>query len=148
MPPTPLSKQAWDKLTVPQQHMYALVNPPSSLSMMQPALENYYPAHISEKLISAYNSVEQDAGKLFGMITSDMQARAPIRALCKTLVDAGVPLSHIFRYRSGFRAKCMDSLYSPDLGVVSVELQAEDNESTNPKFTAVTNYWTSVDSCS
>jgi hypothetical protein len=100
--------------------MYALVNPPPSLSMMQPALENYYPAEICEKLIAAYNSTVQDAGKLYGAITSDMQVRAPIRALCKTFVEAGVPLNNIFRYRSGFRAKCLDSLYSPDLGVVSI----------------------------
>ena len=93
------------------------------MDMMQQALENYYPAEICEKLIATYQGVEQDAGKLYGVITSDLQVRAPVRAFCKTLVDAGVPLSNIFRYRSAFRAKCMDKLYSPDLGVVSIEFQ-------------------------
>jgi hypothetical protein len=104
---------------------------------MQQALENYYPAEICEKLISTYSWAEQDAKSLYGMITSDMQIRAPIRALCKTLVDAGVPLSNIFRYRSAFRAKCMDKLYSPDLGVVSIMIQTK--KLPNEELATITN---------
>ncbi|KAH8883294.1 alpha/beta-hydrolase [Thozetella sp. PMI_491] len=103
--------------TESEQHMYSLINPPSSMDTMQTALENYYPAEICDKLISTYDRREQDVGKFYGMITSDIQVRAPIRAFCKSLVDAGVPLSNILRYRSGFRARCIDSIYSPDLGV-------------------------------
>lgn len=104
--------------------MYAAINPPSSMAEMQTALENYYPAEICKKLIPRYipnghNMTDGDAARIFGVITSDMQVRGPIRAFSKTLVDAGLPLCDIFRYRSGFRAKCLDKYCTPDFGVVS-----------------------------
>ncbi|KAH7024360.1 Alpha/Beta hydrolase protein [Microdochium trichocladiopsis] len=100
-----------------EQHMYAAINPPASLEMMQTALENYYPAAISAKVLAKYRDTESDPAKLYGTMTSYLQVRAPIRAFAKSLVDAGVPLSSIYRYRSDFRAACMDKYIAPELGV-------------------------------
>jgi hypothetical protein len=99
--------------------MYAAINPPASLDVMQTALENYYPAAICEKVLEKYKNTESDPAKLYGTITSHVQVRSPIRAFAKSLVDAGVPLNSIHRYRSGFRAVCMDKYLAPELGVVS-----------------------------
>ncbi|CAH0054454.1 unnamed protein product [Clonostachys solani] len=80
--------------------------------------ENYYPEAICRKLLASYGMCrEQEVGQTYGLITSDVQVRAPIRAFVKTLADVGVPLHNIFRYRSQFRAKCISKLYSPELGV-------------------------------
>lgn len=98
--------------------MYSLVNPPASVSGMKTALENYYPAGTCEKITRAYDGLQHDHVKMYGVITSDVQVRAPIRALCKSLVDAGIPPDSLVRYRSAFRAKCIDKIYSPSLGVV------------------------------
>ncbi|CAG9990026.1 unnamed protein product [Clonostachys byssicola] len=62
-------------------------------------------------------TIGETESETYGLITSDVQVRAPIRAFVKTLADAGVSLDRIFRYRSQFRAKCISKLYSPELGV-------------------------------
>lgn len=86
--------------------MYSLINPPSSLQMLQTSLENYYPAAICRKLLDSYGlCTEQEVDRTYGLITSDVQVRAPIRAFVKTLADAGVPLDRIFRYQSQFPDK-------------------------------------------
>lgn len=99
--------------------MYASIKPPKSHDDMQTALENYYPAVVCRRAIEKYGDKTRDVAELFGIITSNLQVRSPIRAFAKSLVDGGVPLSSIYRYRSCFRAGCMDKYIDPMLGVVS-----------------------------
>lgn len=59
-----------------------------------------------------------DPEKLYGSITSDMQVRIPIRILCQQLVDAGMLMGDILRYRIAFRPACLDQFYVKEAGVV------------------------------
>lgn len=59
-----------------------------------------------------------EAERLYGLITSDAQVRAPIRAMCRQLISqAAVPVDRIFRYRIAFRPRCLDKLYPKEAGV-------------------------------
>ena len=58
-----------------------------------------------------------EAEKIYGMITSDAQVRAPIRALCHQLTSQGVPVERILRYHIAFRPRCLDKFYPPEAGV-------------------------------
>lgn len=58
-----------------------------------------------------------EAERLYGMITSDAQVRAPIRALCHQLMSNGVPVERILRYRIALRPRCLDKFYPPEAGV-------------------------------
>ncbi|KXJ87210.1 Alpha/Beta hydrolase protein [Microdochium bolleyi] len=100
-----------------EQHMYAAINSPSSFEGMQTALENYYPAAICAKAIERYRGAESDPAALYGIITSHLQVRSPTRAFARSLEKGGVPLRDIYRYRSSFRAACMDKYIDPKLGV-------------------------------
>jgi hypothetical protein len=69
-----------------------------------------------------YKQENEPVDKLYGRITSDLQVRAPIRALCKSLIDSGVSLNDVIRYRSSCRAKCFDKLFPVQAGVVRANL--------------------------
>jgi carboxylesterase type B len=119
-----------------EEVLYALTNPPpsSSESDMLQGLNNYYALPICKNLLSLYtskgssaesrvaNASSQDddaekAKQLFGLITSDVQVRAPIRVLSKALFDGGVPPEHILRYRVAYRPDCTDKVYPRNFGV-------------------------------
>jgi hypothetical protein len=93
--------------------------PPKNKAELPVKLQNYYAASVVDKLLTqpCYrgNNVEQ----VFGRIVSDMQVRAPIRVLCRQLLDAGVPPERIMRYRVAFRPAYFDKIYPPEAGVVS-----------------------------
>jgi len=119
-----------------EEVLYALTNPPTSSSTddMLRGLNNYYALPVCESLLSLYNSegstadsrvksaLSQDndvekAKQLFGLITSDVQVRAPIRVLSKALFDGGVSPENILRYRVAFRPECTDKVYPRSFGV-------------------------------
>ena len=119
-----------------EEVLYALTNPPpsSSESDMLQGLNNYYALPVCKDLLSLYNTEgasadtrvatalnqKDDAEKakqLFGLITSDVQVRAPIRVLSKALFDGGVPPEHILRYRVAYRPDCTDKVYPKSFGV-------------------------------
>ena len=119
-----------------EEVLYALTNPPpsSSESDMLQGLNNYYALPVCKDLLSLYNTEgtsadtrvatalnqKNDAEKakqLFGLITSDVQVRAPIRVLSKALFDGGVPPEHILRYRVAYRPDCTDKVYPKSFGV-------------------------------
>lgn len=119
-----------------EEVLYALTNPPpsSSTDHMHRGLNNYYALPVCESLLSLYtseglsadsrvksalsqhNDVEK-AKQLFGLITSDVQVRAPIRVLSKALFDGGVSPENILRYRVAFRPECTDKVYPRSFGV-------------------------------
>ena len=119
-----------------EEALYALTNPPptSSSKDMLHALNNYYASSVCEDLLSLYtsegptadakiesavadNETSKKAKRLFGLITSDVQVRAPIRILSKALYDGGVPPDRILRYRVAYRPECTDKVYPRSFGV-------------------------------
>ncbi len=118
-----------------EEILYALTNPPpsSSKSEMLRALNNYYAQPVCEALLSLYTDqgakadprianafAQKDpekAKQLFGLITSDVQVRAPIRVLSKALFDGGVAPERVLRYRVAYRPECTDKVYPKSYGV-------------------------------
>lgn len=118
-----------------EEFLYAFTNPPPSSSTpdMLHALNNYYAQPVCENLLSLYTKEgtaadprvatalsrkdPEKAQQLFGLITSDVQVRAPIRALSKALFDGGVPAERILRYRVAFRPECTDKVFPRSFGV-------------------------------
>lgn len=118
-----------------EEVLYALTNPPpsSSESDMLRALSNYYAQPVCIALLSLYTKEgasadsrvqstlsQQDpekAKQLFGLITSDVQVRAPIRVLSKALFDGGIPSERVLRYRVAYRPECTDKVYPKSFGV-------------------------------
>ncbi|KAJ4994011.1 carboxylesterase-lipase family protein [Stagonosporopsis vannaccii] len=119
-----------------EEVLYALTNPPPSSSAddMLRGLNNYYALPVCESLLSLYStegssadprvksalshsSDAEKAKQLFGLITSDVQVRAPIRVLSKALFDGGVSPEHVMRYRVAFRPECTDQVYPRSFGV-------------------------------
>lgn len=119
-----------------EEVLYALTNPPPSSSRedMLVALNNYYARPVCERILDLYIGhgaqnderlekvfeLQDDAEKakrLFGVITSDVQVRAPIRVLSKALFDGGVLPDRIMRYRVAYRPDCTDKVYPRSYGV-------------------------------
>lgn len=119
-----------------EEVLYSLTNPPPSFSDtdMLKALNNYYAEPVCEALLGLYKSEggaaderikaalalddeTEKAKQLFGLITSDVQVRAPIRVLSKALFDGGVPAERILRYRVAYRPECTDKVYPRSFGV-------------------------------
>ncbi|KAL6702715.1 hypothetical protein ACN47E_000997 [Coniothyrium glycines] len=119
-----------------EEVLYGLTNPPPSSSDkdMLRALVNYYAQPVCERLLELYTAkgsaydprvadalaLSDDSEKaktLFGIITSDVQVRAPIRVLSKALYRGGVPPERILRYRVAYRSDCADKAYPRSYGV-------------------------------
>ncbi|KAF1932805.1 alpha/beta-hydrolase [Didymella exigua CBS 183.55] len=119
-----------------EEVLYSLTNPPPDFSNkeMLKALNNYYAGPVCETLLSLYKNKgsaadervasalsledeQEKAKRLFGLITSDVQVRAPIRVLSKALFDGGVPAERILRYRVAYRPECTDKVYPRNFGV-------------------------------
>lgn len=115
--------------------LYKLVNPPSTKVDLVRQLENYYPKHVVEKLLTLTNvyaipGEHEDANSedtkerykdVFARIVADMQVHASIRGLTKSLLvlpmtgAKGVP--EVMRYRISWRAKGLDNWIMPGVGV-------------------------------
>lgn len=119
-----------------EEVLYSLTNPPPNFSdeEMLRALNNYYAMPVCEALLLLYTneggaadsrvasalSLQNDqekAKQLFGLITSDVQVRAPIRVLSKALFDGGVSAERVLRYRVAYRPECTDKVYPRSFGV-------------------------------
>lgn len=118
-----------------EEVLYSIINPPPSSSTpdMLRALNNYYAQPVCENLLSFYmtegvaadprigsalaQADPEKARNLFGLITSDVQVRVPIRVLSKALFDGGVPPERILRYRVAYRPECTDNVYPKSFGV-------------------------------
>lgn len=118
-----------------EEVLYAFTNPPPSSSTPDKlrALNNYYAQPVCENLLSLYTDEDPSANprvanalshkdpekaqQLFGLITSDVQVRAPIRILSKALFDGGIPPEQVLRYRVAYRPECTDKVYPRRFGV-------------------------------
>ncbi|EIM79872.1 alpha/beta-hydrolase [Stereum hirsutum FP-91666 SS1] len=114
-----------------EETIYRQTNPPDSLETLHLQVSNYYPSHVSDKLIDAYLTRKVhlpyahpdpdpniDAWKkVYGDIISDGQVRAPYRLLIDQLRHANVPLSRVHRYLISYRPSFMDRVAPATLGV-------------------------------
>lgn len=119
-----------------EEVVYSLTNAPPDFTddAMLRGLNNYYASPVCEALLSLYTqqggaadervasvlSLKDDetkAKRLFGLMTSDVQVRAPIRVLSKALFDGEVPARRILRYRVAYRPECTDKVYPKSFGV-------------------------------
>lgn len=119
-----------------EEVLYSLTNAPTSFSdvEMLTALKNYYAEPVCGALLVLYkeeggaadervkavlalDDEKEKAKRLFGLITSDVQVRAPIRVLSKALFDGGVPAERVLRYRVAYRPECTDKVYPRSFGV-------------------------------
>lgn len=101
---------------------YRLIKPPNSLSALIKRLQIEFRADLVRKVVKEYcpsknlpkeYSTWQD---LFGRIYSDLQVHMTERGLLSALSPI-LPDDHIFRYRIETRAKMLDKVTSPSLGV-------------------------------
>ncbi len=67
----------------------------------------------------AHPGYKGEVVEVFSRIVSDMQVRAPIRIMCRQLLEAGVPPERILRYRIAFRPGFFDKFFPPKAGVES-----------------------------
>ncbi|KAH8886996.1 alpha/beta-hydrolase [Thozetella sp. PMI_491] len=102
--------------TETEQYLYSKWLPPKNEEELPTKLQNYYSAEVAKKLL-AHPGYKGDVVDVFGRIVSDMQVRAPIRILCRQLVEGGVPAERILRYRIAFRPGFLDENYPPEAGV-------------------------------
>jgi carboxylesterase type B len=105
--------------------IYKNTNPPESAEALERELNNYYPHKIVKALINLYPSVPdtlksdsvaylEKTKELFGTIVSDMQVYSSERILIESLIQGGVPLDRIHRYKVGYRARFFDKYTPPE----------------------------------
>lgn len=102
-----------------EETLYATYNAPDGgLKSLRIEVANYYGDSTADRILKNYTLPEPDADDktwkdLFGRIISDGQVRAPSRALVKTLVDHGIPLNRIWRYRIAYRLSFITEKVAP-----------------------------------
>lgn len=106
--------------------LYKLVNPPSTYSDLMTQIQNYYPKHVVDKLLTlndVYDIPDKDEQgqeerykDVFSKIVADMQVHVPVRGMTKGFLMAEKP-PEIMRYRIAWRAKCLDKWIQPEVGV-------------------------------
>jgi carboxylesterase type B len=107
--------------------LYRLINPPSSLSTLRTQLENYYPPPVVSALLSIYPHPSSTAPAvawqdLYGRITGDCQVHCTLRGLVHCLLNPpnpkdAMPIDKVLRYKICWRAKALDRILKPELGV-------------------------------
>ena len=99
-----------------EEAIYALVGAPTTEDEMLPALGNYYRADVCKALLKHYGARRDMAlDEQFGIITSDVQVRASIRQFAKALVDGGLDISNLYRYRISYILPAMRDVLPPAL---------------------------------
>jgi carboxylesterase type B len=79
-----------------------------------PALQNYYCSSVAQVLADHYIKRDSDIESVYTEIVTDVQVRATTRAFSKALVDGGVPLKDVLRYRISLPIKAMDEILAPE----------------------------------
>lgn len=106
--------------------LYKLVNPPSTYSGLVTQIQNYYPKHVVDKLLTldeVYDIPAKDAQNqeekfrdVFSKIVADMQVHVPVRGMTKIFLSAE-KAPEVLRYRIAWRANCLDQWIQPEVGV-------------------------------
>ncbi|KAK1984758.1 Alpha/Beta hydrolase protein [Colletotrichum cereale] len=102
-----------------EETLYSTYNPPTepTVDALRLQISNYYAPDVTDRAIQQYTLPEsgrlEDWQKMFGLITADGQVRAPSRALVKALVDNGVDIQDVWRYRIAYRLSFIDEKVAP-----------------------------------
>ncbi|ORY79014.1 Alpha/Beta hydrolase protein [Protomyces lactucae-debilis] len=104
-----------------EEQTYRAVNPPTSRATFLPQLENYYKAdraaalmeHVRDTLSANEDDVE-GWKDVFGAIVAAAQVRASQRHFIHALIQHGMPLSSIHRYRVAYRLGFYSQLGVPE----------------------------------
>jgi hypothetical protein len=90
-----------------EEAMYAIGAPTTQAGLL-PGLQNYYPSSVAEALMKHYVGKHPDVESMYTGIVTDVQVRATTRNFAKALVDGGVPVRDIYRYRISLPIKAED----------------------------------------
>ncbi|KAF5581277.1 triacylglycerol lipase II precursor [Fusarium pseudocircinatum] len=98
--------------------LYAVTNPPDpNFSSLQMQISNYYPPHVTDRLLKHYSLPQTKDKKawqqLFGRIIADGQVRAPSRYLMDNLVRNGVDIKNVWRYLIAYRLSFITNEVAP-----------------------------------
>ena len=90
-----------------EEVMYA-IGAPTTQEGLLPGLLNYYKGSVAEALMKHYTGKHPDVETMYTGIVTDVQVRATTRNFAKALVDGGVPIRDIYRYRISLPIKAED----------------------------------------
>lgn len=90
-----------------EEAVYSL-GAPTAIEGLLPGLLNYYRSSVAKALVDHYTGSHPDVERMFTGIVTDVQVRATTRAFSKALVDGGVPLKDVLRYRVSMPIKAED----------------------------------------
>ncbi|KAG5787748.1 hypothetical protein H9Q69_013192 [Fusarium xylarioides] len=98
--------------------LYAVTNPPDpNISSLQMQISNYYPPHVTDRLLKHYTLPQTKDKKawqqIFGRIIADGQVRAPSRYLVDNLVRNGVDIKSVWRYLIAYRLSFITNDVAP-----------------------------------
>ncbi|TXC10233.1 hypothetical protein FocTR4_00004527 [Fusarium oxysporum f. sp. cubense] len=98
--------------------LYAVTNPPDpNISSLQMQISNYYPPHVTDRLLKHYSLPQTKDKKawqqIFGRIIADGQVRAPSRYLVDNLVRNGVDIKSVWRYLIAYRLSFITNDVAP-----------------------------------
>ncbi|KAF4344532.1 triacylglycerol lipase II precursor [Fusarium beomiforme] len=98
--------------------LYAVTNPPDpNISSLEMQISNYYPPHVTNRLLKHYTLPQTKDPKawqqIFGRIIADGQVRAPSRYLVNNLVRNGVDVKNVWRYLIAYRLSFITNEVAP-----------------------------------
>jgi carboxylesterase type B len=101
-----------------EETLYAVTNPPDpDVTSLHLQVSNYYAATTTDRVLQHYTlpqSTEKSAwASLYGNIIADGQVRAPSRFLANSLLEHGVRLEDIWRYRVAYRLSFINEKIAP-----------------------------------
>jgi carboxylesterase type B len=90
-----------------EEVMYA-IGAPNTTEGLLPSLFNYYRSSVAKALVDHYTGSHPDVERMYTGIVTDVQVRATTRAFSKALVDGGVPIKDVLRYRISLPIRAED----------------------------------------
>ena len=93
---------------VEHEELIYQIGAPTTQAALLPALENYYRSSVATALIQHYQKFGMHVSGMFTGIVTDVQVRATTRAFAGKLVQGGVPLKDVLRFRISLPIKKAD----------------------------------------
>lgn len=99
-----------------QELLYSCTNPPTNKGELVVQLQNYYKTTQVRKILALYElPADCDTNvytlhRIYGQMVANGQVYVPSRVFVKTLVDAGVSMDRILRYRLCWKPEAMGKI--------------------------------------
>jgi carboxylesterase type B len=98
--------------------LYTVINgPEANFNSLELQVSNYYFASATARVLDHYGCPAsddvQDWKRLFGQIIADGQVRAPSRYLVNNLLENGVTINNVWRYRINYRLSFITNKVAP-----------------------------------